>query len=553
MKKDFLYSLLVTFFSVLLVFDLFLNKGQPATYDGPMHITMIAQFYKAFSEGEIRPTWSDGFANYGMHMALIHQQTTTYLGGIVNFIFHDVVLSYNIVLLIGAILSSLFFYIFLRFYFNSNIAFFSTILFNFAPYRIINIYVRGTLPEFFASVFIALLLIGIYLLEKKKNMWSFILISLSVALLILTHPFMFIVSQFIIIPYFIFLLVNTNKKRYLIIATVCSFIAGIGLSSFYLLPLTQEIKYFYYGLSKNHFTSGHFLTIVNYITESWPYFTHDGIFTRPQRIYSGIIETVIVLFGLLSVVWLRAENKRKFFLFTVLISVAITVFFTTQYSYIFYKSINILSNIQHPWRMFSAFIFLPPIIFAILTARYRKIALLMTIIVMLSMSFLRFPQLYGKNYFTDSQARYFFTEENLGAVVLNTIWTGQTRDYPIKKTKGEIIEGAGKITDKAILNSSRKYTVHADTPIRMVDYTFYFPGWNVYIDNKKADIQFQDPDYRGVITYSVPEGQHQIQVRFEDTKVRLLGKFLSFFSILVLIGIFIFRQRGAQLFAKARL
>lgn len=553
MKKEFIYFLLVAFFSVLLVLDLFLQQGQPATYDGPTHITMIAQFYKAFSEGEIRPTWSDGFANYGMPMALIHQQTTTYLGGVLNFIFHDVVLSYNSVLLTGAMLSSLFFYIFLRFYFNPDIAFFSTFLFNFAPYRILNIYVRGALPEFFASVFIASLLIGVYLIEKRKNAWSFILTSLSVTLLILTHPFMFIVCQFVIVPYFVFLLITTEKKRFLISFTACSFIVGIGLSSFYLFPLTQEIKYFYYGLSTNHFVSGHFLTAVNYITESWPYFTQDGVFTRPQRIYSGIIETAIILFGLLSIVWLRVDKTTKKFLFTTLISVAAIVFFTTQYSYIFYKSIQILSNIQHPWRMFSALMFLPPIIFAILATRYKKIALWMGIIIVLSVSFLRFPQLYGKNYFTYSQEQYFFTEENLGAVVLNTIWTGQTRDYPVKKIKGEIIEGEGVITQKTIKNSSREYVVLATTPIRMADYTFYFPGWNVYVDNKKADIQFQDPDYRGVITYTVPPGQHRISVRFEDTKVRVVGKLLSFSAVLVLIGIFMFKRRGAHLFAKVRL
>lgn len=553
MKKEFMYCLFIAFFSVLLVLDLFLHKGQPATYDGPAHITMIAQFYKAFSEGEIRPTWSDGFANYGMPMALIHQQTTTYLGGVLNFIFHNVVLSYNSVLLIGALLSSLFFYIFLRFYFNPDIAFFSTFLFNFAPYRILNIYVRGALPEFFASVFIVSLLIGVYLIEKRKNAWSFILTSLSVTLLIITHPFMFIVCQFVIVPYFVFLLITTEKKRFLISFTACSFIVGIGLSSFYLFPLTQEIKYFYYGLSTNHFVSGHFLTAVNYITESWPYFTHDGVFTRPQRIYSGIIETAIILFGLLSIVGLKVEKKTKNFLFTTLISVAAIVFFTTQYSYIFYKSIQILSNIQHPWRMFSALMFLPPIIFAILATRYKKIALWMGIIIVLSTSFLRFPQLYGKNYFTYSQAQYFFTEENLGAVVLNTIWTGQTRDYPIKKIKGEIIEGSGTITDKVILNSSRKYTIQADSSIRMVDYTFYFPGWNVYIDNKKADIQFQDPNYRGVITYVVPEGKHLIDLRFEDTKVRNVGKLLSFFFAAVLFICFLLRRKITVLIARARL
>jgi hypothetical protein len=139
----------------------------------------------------------------------------------------------------------------------------------------------------------------------------------------------------------------------------------------------------------------------------------------------------------------------------------------------------------------------------------------------------RFPELYGKNFTLYPQQHYSRTIKNLHFDSMNTIWTGTTTDYPIKQVKGEIIEGSGQITMRQEKNSRRTYQVTADSEVRMADYTFYFPGWQVYIDNQPTEIQFQDPAYRGVITYTVPPGNHQIDVKFENTKIRQAGYLVS--------------------------
>ena len=126
---------------------------------------------------------------------------------------------------------------------------------------------------------------------------------------------------------------------------------------------------------------------------------------------------------------------------------------------------------------------------------------------------------------------------------MNPIWTGKSEDYPVKKEKIQILEGNGKILEKKVNNSSRNYIIQAYTPLKMVDYTFYFPGWNLYIDNRPAPIEFQDPNQRGVITYQVPPGRHTIDLKFEDTRVRRLGKIISLFSIISFSVLFLFRRK----------
>lgn len=535
-KTDILNALIIFIISFAFVLDLFVNKGQPASFDEPTHLTNIAMFYKSMKEGQFHVTWTDGFANYGMPIGIIAQQVTSYLGGLINFIVGNVIISYNLVILIGVFLSTLFFYFFLRLNFREKSSLIGAFLFHFAPYRIINIYIRGDIPEFFAGVFLPLILIGLYFIANKKTLPGFILLTLSTSFLILTHPMMVIVYGFIIGPYFLYLCYkNTSIIKFCLISFL-AFILGLGLTGYYIIPLMLEIKYFYYGLAANHAGPTQYMSLINFIDPNWYYFYKNDIFPRGHFIKSGLFETIIFIGGSIYLGWLSIKKKKitiDFLLLSVTIGVILIVLMTKE-AFPIFLHINFISNIQHQWRLFSSFIYIPPLILAYIMDKNEKKVLFIILIIIICL--LRFPQLYGKNYTTHQQSEYFFNPENLHSTIMNTVWTGPTQDYPIKKNKGEIIEGKGQILMQQITNIQRTYTVQADTDIRMTDYTFYFPGWKAFIDGKETVIQFQDPTYRGVITYNVPKGTHKIQVIFKNTKARLFGMIISSISLVLLFA-----------------
>ncbi len=340
-----------------------------------------------------------------------------------------------------------------------------------------------------------------------------------------------------------------NFKKIINLGTLFIMIViGVGMASYYLLPLNLEIKYFYYGQIKNHLTPGSYLFSANFFRFDWRYFTDREVITRGHIIFPGIIEIFSLAIGVLLINYKRIKEKQKnigLLEFAVLISLFILLF-TTPLASIFYEKIKILSNIQFPWRLLSAFIFLPPIIYAYLLSKLNKNLLVIAFIIIVAV--MQFPHLYGKNYTSYSKDNYYFTAFNPHSVLMNTIWSGKSEDYPIKKNnKVAIIEGKGKVTEQNVRNSSRSYAIDAITPLRLVDYTFYFPGWNVYIDGKSVPIEFQNPNYRGVITYQVPEGKHNVNIKFEDTKVRFISKLLSLFSIFLLVAFFTFRKKISTL------
>lgn len=553
MKKEILSFIFILIISSGLVCDLFINQGQPVTFDGPTHITNIAMFFKSLKEGNVRVTWTDGFANYGMPLGLMAQQTTSYLGALINFFTANPLLSYNLVFFFGAFFSNLTFYFFLRQFFSYESSLIATYLFNLAPYRIINIYIRGALPEFFVCLFLPILLFSIRKFLEKRNFFYFILISLTTAFIILTHPFMIIIYFPIVFLFVYFFFLNSykkinharNEKNHYKYTLFLSFILGILLSSYFILPLVVELRYFYYGKTINHFNLGHFLSFKNFFDPSWYYFYQKDIATRGHFMKTGLLESLLILSFWLLFLFKKKFNKKILpLLKTVFFSSFIYIFFLTLLSSFIYQIFPILGNIQHPWRMLSGFIFLPPIILAFFIEKIRnyKIKIFTIFLLLITISMLRIPQIYGKNYQLINIKNYFFTKENLHGVILNTVWTDKSENYPVKKIKGEIIEGKGELIIKKIKNNFRHYQLLAKTPVRVVDYTFYFPGWRVYANGKKIPIEFQDPNYRGIITYKLPTGKYQILVKFEETPIRIVGILVSFLTFLFLIFLYVKRK-----------
>ena len=168
-RKDLAYSLLILVSSIIFVFPLFSHPGRPATFDAPFHITNIAQFSVALKSGDFPVYWENGFANYGLPIGIVAHQLPSYLGGFFNIILNNPTLSFNLLTFFGIFFSSIFYYRFLRIYFPPLPSFLGAFLFNFAPYRILNVYIRGAEPEVFSNIFLPLILISIHKFVTEKK------------------------------------------------------------------------------------------------------------------------------------------------------------------------------------------------------------------------------------------------------------------------------------------------------------------------------------------------------------------------------------------------
>ena len=168
-KIDLINYFLLFIIASLFAFDLFINKGEPVTMDGRVHITSITQFADALQQGQLPVVWLNNFANYGLPIGIFSHQLPLYLGALLELVLHDPVLSTNLLTFIGIVFTGWLFYYFLRLYVSPFSALIASTLLSMAPYRILNVYIRGAVPETFSSFFLPLILICLYWLFYKKN------------------------------------------------------------------------------------------------------------------------------------------------------------------------------------------------------------------------------------------------------------------------------------------------------------------------------------------------------------------------------------------------
>lgn len=535
--------LVIILFSVLFTVDLFLHVGEPATFDGPIHITNIAMYRDALMDGDLPVSWADGFANYGLPTPLLSQQLTSYLGALIAM-FVSSVLAFKVLFLLATLVGSGGMYVWLKRHTVHRIsALAGSLLFALTAYRITDLYIRGALPELFGMSILPWVLAYIERFVNTNLGWWRLFFVLM--LLLLAHPFIFFLSMLLVVPYGAYLVYRLPDGRMRTsLSLVVIGVLAVAASSWYLMPLLFEIKYFVISRNTTQLVNDQFLRLGSYFVERWPYFYQNDVFVRGNVIQFGLIESVLLFLG--PVILLSNKRFRSYHgLVTFSGSASLfLVFMTTKSSLPLYEVLPLLHGIQFPWRMLTVLIAIPPLYVALLLdlVKYR---IQLSLVFLLLLVVLRVPQLYGKNYVLYPAEHYTKTIKNLHFDSLNTIWIGNTQEYSVQPQKGAVIEGSGEIVSRIEKNSERNYVVHADEPVRMVDYTFYFPGWKVYVDGDPAEIQFQDVNYRGVITYIVPAGDHRIRVVFEPTKVRWVGYVLSGIT-LALVAFMVMWQRFGE-------
>lgn len=516
--------------------DLFFKAAQPQTFDEWSHLLTLHGFYDSVGHFSVPVSWVDTVSNYGSPLGQISHQTTAYISVLFFAITHNTFLSYNLTLLLGSIIGTFLMYFFLRLHFTQLSSVAGAILYTFAPYRIANIYIRGALPEFFSSAFIPLIAIGMYMAFIQKKIWGLFLIFIGSALLAVSHPMMIVLGFSLLSVYFLYVFFSQpDLKSRIRCVLLCGFFAGLGVmvSAYYVIPLSLEIKYFHQGQIGASQDSYWFLTPEAFLKEEWNYTATGAAGIRENRLQLGLIELLVIIAGAAVLLYKKLTNKKTPpIMWWWLLAAGLCIFLMTAGSTIFYQRIGVLAGIQFPWRFLIDLVFVSPFFVAYLLEQipYKKMIFILLVVII---GLFRFPQLYGKNYVAFPQSRYEFTTVNPHSVNMNTIWSEKSSEYPVKTEKVQIVEGTGEIENLQYSPTFRKYTLKAQSDIRLADFTYYFPGWTLKVNNTPTEIIYQDPEYRGVITYRLPAGEYQVEMKYEDTKIRLIGKILSLISLLL--------------------
>ncbi|MBP7768624.1 hypothetical protein KA082_02195, partial [Candidatus Woesebacteria bacterium] len=353
------------------------NAKMPFTHDF-VHGARIAEMARALQDGHFPVRWSKNFSyGYGMPLFEFYAPFPFYLGAVFYLLGVPLVPSVKLIFLLATLLTAWGSYLLGRELRGRWAGLLLTALITLAPYRALNLFIRGAISEIW-GITAAVWVLYTTLLVLKHGKKSAPYLILNLACLFLSHNLVTI----IFLPFAalftvgIFLIKNEeyrqgiSKGMYAIqqgVVFAASYLLAIGVAAFYLFPAVLEkdytkveqmviTSYFNYHL--------HFLYIRQFFRPGWGYGGSEwgpndplSFFLGFGELFACLLTIICVLFATARVIRQHKLNKALQPIALALLFLALTalsLFFTTEKSLFIWEHSGILKFLQFPWRYLSS-------------------------------------------------------------------------------------------------------------------------------------------------------------------------------------------------------
>jgi hypothetical protein len=371
---------------------------------------------------------------------------------------------------------------------------------------------------------------------------------------------------------------------------------GIGLSAIFLLPLLAEFRY----VRVDQWTGGRFAfggDFVYFFQLFSPHWGFGASIPGPNDqpgFQLGLVPVVLFIVSLFCMPGTIENSTRRLVRF-LQGAVVLLAFLMTPASEWLWRTIPLSSFAQFPWRLGLLTTTGLAVVAGTVVAgqsdnratghkvdhatRANPLPIDLSLVVLIALIVLgSYPYLRAEvrdpkpNEGPVSLAALFRYQQSADDMTGSTAWT---RRIPGWSVLAEQVVQGGSIDTKVNYTASPPgnvlgvHSVEMDTVHELVwvyaaddrqSVTFfipYYPGWTAYIyedlGQSAGDLKarvgrlvgsppIQVTEYEGWLVVPVPQGEHFLEVRFEDTPVRVIGKWISFLSLLALVAIFIGRR-----------
>ncbi len=529
-------SLLRGFLLILLCLPLiapFLNKGYPKTQDGIWAVIRLVEMRREIKDLQFPPRWS-GFLNhgYGYPLFLFTYPFPYYVGQLLYLPGISAETAIKILFILTTVLSGLTMYLFAKNLWGINSALLSTTLYLYAPYRLTNLFTRGSLGELFAFIFYPLLFFLFKKLIEKPAINKGLVTSIVLSGLILSHN----ASVVLFLPFLglwiVYLLFqnqpNVRKNIKLIIST---FLLAFLLSAYFWLPAILDKKYIILGWLPLADKSLHFLP--------W-----SVLFGNSLHIVSGLllkiglIHLIIVLVSLISV-FVSFFKKQRILVVFFLLMFVISIFLTQPQSLFLWK-LPIFKEIDFPWRILGISTFLISVIGGSLV-NFKKgyfLAIpLIILVVMFNISQIKTEYVNNDPSFYDTNDASTTSNDEL-----MPIWVkNKPKNRYTEKIEIPLNNGNYKIlTDK-----SNILTFEVDlkeNSLVKINTLYFFPLWQAFEDNIKIPI-FPEEN-TGRMMLNLNSGKHNIRIDFfKGASNENIANILSIVGVICFISIWVYSKK----------
>jgi len=567
-KNKLLFPIFIVIFAALLAGRTLLTSGYFKMHDDLQMMRQL-EMEKCFLDLQIPCRWISDMG-YGFGFPLFnYYPPLPYLVGelfrVVGFSFVDTA---KLVFLISFIFSGITMYFFSKEFFGKVGGVLSSVFYIWAPYRAVDVYVRGAMNEAWAFIWFPVILLFSYKLltvgqkPGRAKAGLVILLSLSWVGLFLSHNLMVLIFTPIFAIWCLFWLWRFKKPVSSIKYLVSSSLLALGLTAFFTLPAILEQKYVQVDTLINGYYEyiAHFATLNQlFISRFWGYgpsvwMENDGMPFQVGHIH-WILSLVIGGWWLVT-----CFKKNKSIIrnssFIILFFIAVgwfAAFMAHSRSTFIWQVIPILKFVQFPWRFLTLVTFSFSFIVGSLVLLVPK-KFIYLVVGILSIGLI----IFNFNYFLPDGGKMgsLTDKEKFAGAAWDLQRTAGIFDYLPKgavtapkepmRALSEVMRG--EVSTDNLKVGTNKASFSADVISNGATLRigiFKFPNWKAYVDGKEVETYIPKEEMWGRMYIDVPKGEHEIVIKLLNTPLRCVSNIISLTVWLGLLGYLVLQfKRG---------
>jgi hypothetical protein len=559
--------------------------------DSPFLVQRTLDMAENIQHGGIPPRWMAHAAyDYGYPFFNHYGALPYYISAGLTLIGFPVTLAIQSTQTLGFVLAALAMALWTNQLFKNHWAtVLSVAAYTYAPFHMVNVYVRGdSLSEFYAFLWFPLILWAFQQYIRRRTWTRLLIAACAYSGLVLTHN----TSAVAFSPFVLFYGVSMTLKSYgfprriqnkvllkkYLMPIIAPFLLGMLLTMWFWLPALAEVKF---GQLGPDFTEGYFHHSQHYrglnLVQTSPTFDYGIAVDQGDSgpFAMGFMQTVLVLVGVLNLLRIQTNRICHWLKIFLLIGLVLTTFIMTPLSSFLWDNISLLSIMQFPWRFLSiqslfTAVIIASIPFGIFTRRInlapirqrqRWIRSGLTAGAVILLAGAAFFQLHPDRLLIDSDDATWETLKlyeaftgNIGTTIRfeylprNVVPRPYITQAVLDDEILPQIDGKGELHAQLLERSPIKFTwhiqldntLHPDKVATIVFPLYWWPGWRAKVDGTSI------PTYAfigsGQLALNIPEGTHEIVLRLRPTRLQDIALITSCVTA-ALLSIHIYRER----------
>lgn len=231
LKKDIFFIFVILILGAPSTLSL-IHRGYFSMHDDTQVIRLY-EMEKCFQDGQIPCRWApDMTAGYGQPLFNFYSVFPYYAGMSFRILGLQFVDISKLLFALTLIPSAIFMYFLAREFFGRLVGLVGAVFFLYAPYRAVDVYVRGDLAEAWAIAFLPLVYLSIYKFIKEEKIFWFLCFIFSLSVIFLSHNIMNMISFPFLLLWSVFWLISLKKFK-ILPKIILVYVWALGLSAFF--------------------------------------------------------------------------------------------------------------------------------------------------------------------------------------------------------------------------------------------------------------------------------------------------------------------------------